>query len=168
MQALERIRPEWPMRSGLIRRREFHYRRHGTVTVFGCLEVDTGKVFGRCYRRHRSREFLHFRWRLLPRLPQDRKLHFVLDNYATHKTAPVKQFIAQQNGRVQFHFTPTHGSWLNQIELWFSTLTRRVLSLGNFGALDDLAEKVRCFIDFYNPNEAQPYRWTYTGQPRAV
>jgi len=80
----------------------------------------------------------------------------VLDNYANHKTAQVKQFIAQQNGRVQFHFTPTHASWLNQIELWFSTLTRRVLPLGNFAGLDDLAEKVRCFIDFYNQNVAQP------------
>lgn len=167
-QTLERIRPDWPTRSGLIRRREFHYRHHGTLTLFGCLEVDTGKIFGRCYQRHRSREFIDFLWRLIPRLPQDRKLHFVLDNYATHKTAQVREFIAEQNGRGQFHFTPTHGSWLNQIELWFATLTRWVLSLGSFAGLDELAEKVRRFIDFYNQNEAQPYRWTYTGQPQAV
>ena len=92
----------------------------------------------------------------------------MLDNYATHKTAQVKQFTAEQNGRAQFHFTPTHASWLNQIEPWFSTLTRCVLSLGNFAGLDDLAENVRCFIKYYNNNEAEPYRWTYIGQPRAL
>ena len=98
----------------------------------------------------------------------DLKLRFLLDNYATRKTAPVKQFIAEQNGWVQLHLTPTHVSWLNQIELWFATLTRRVLSLGNFAGLDELAENVRRFIKYYNNNEAPPYHWTYTGQPRAV
>ena len=168
MQALERICPGWPTRPGLIRRREFHYRRHGTLTLFGCLEVATGKSIGRCYRRHRSHEFVDFLRQLLPSLPQDRKLHFVLDNYATHKTAQVKQLLARQDGRGQFHFTPTHASWLNQIELWFATLTRQVLSLGSFCGLDDLTEKVRNFIDYYNREEARPYRWTYTGPPRAV
>ena len=67
---------------------------------------------------------------------------------------------------MQLHFTPIHASWFNQIELWFATLTRCVLVLGNFAGLDELAEKVRCFIEYYNNNEAEPYRWTYTGQPR--
>jgi len=85
MQALQRICPDWPPRPGLIRRREFHYHRHGTLTLFGCLEVATGKILGRCYQRHRSREFVDF----------------------------LQQLLACQDGRVQFHFTPTHASWLN-------------------------------------------------------
>ena len=98
----------------------------------------------------------------------DLKRHFVLDNYATDKTAQVKEFSAEQNGRVQLHFTPIHASWFDQIELWFAALTRCVLSLGNFAGLDELAEKVCRFIKYYNNNEAESYRWTYIGQPRAV
>ena len=152
----------------MVRRREFHYRRHGTLTLFGCFEVATGTVRGLCRERHRSQEFLQFMHWLLPKLPDDRPLHFVLDNYATHKTAPVKEFLADCDGRVQFHFTPTHASWLNQIELWFSTLTRRVLQLGDFASCDQLQRTVMGFIDYHNENDARPYRWTYTGQPREV
>ncbi len=130
--------------------------------------MDSGKVFGRCYRRHRSQEFVGFLWQLLLKLPQERKLHFVLDNYTTHKTQQVKQLLAGHERRVRLHFAPTHTSWLNQIELWFATSTRQVLALGSFCSLNDLAEKVRNFMDYYNREEARPYRWTYTGQPRAL
>jgi hypothetical protein len=168
MQALERFEPDLPTRPGMVRKREFHYRRHDTLTLFGCLEVFTGKVLGLCRQRHRSQEFLEFMDWLVPQLPADRQLHFVLDNYATHKTKKVQEFIADHNGRIQFHFTPTHASWLNQIELWFSTLTRRVLKFGDFKSLTHLERTVMEFIHYHNQHDAKPYRWTYTGQPRAV
>jgi len=168
MQALERFVPDLPTRPALIRKREFHYRRHGTLTLFGSFEVATGKVLGLCRQRHRSQEFLEFMNWLVPQLPDDQELHFVLDNYATHKTKAVQEFLDGHDGRVQFHFTPTHASWLNQIELWFSTLTRRVLHLGDFASREHLERTVMDFIDYHNQHDAQPYRWTYTGQPREV
>ncbi|MFO7947516.1 MAG: IS630 family transposase [Armatimonadota bacterium] len=168
MQALERFEPDWPTRPGMVRKREFHYHRHDTLTLFGCLEVFSGKVLGLCRQRHRSLEFLEFMDWLIPQLPADRRLHFVLDNYSTHKTKQVQTFIADHNGRIQFHFTPTHASWLNQIELWFSTLTRRVLKFGDFKSLTHLERTVMEFIDYHNQHDAKPYRWTYTGQPRAI
>jgi len=113
MQALKRFDPDWPTHPGMIRKREFHYRRHGTLTLSGCFEVATGTVLGLCREKHRSREFLEFMNCLLPQLPTDRRLHFVLDNYAAHKTEAVQDFIAQQHGRIQFHFTPTQASWLD-------------------------------------------------------
>lgn len=168
MQALERFEPDLPTRPGMVRRREFHYRRHGTLTLFGCFEVATGTVHGLCQQRHRTEEFLEFMGWLLPQLPDDRKLHFVLDNYGTHKSKKTQEFIAQYDGRVQFHYTPTHASWLNQIELWFATLTRQVLHLGNFATREHLQRTVIDFIHYYNSDYARPYKWTYTGQPRAA
>ncbi len=168
MQALERFEPDRPTRPGRIRKREFHYRRHGTLTLFGCFEVATGTMRGRCCQRHRGQEFREFMHWLVPQLPADRELHLVLDNYATHKTKAVQQSLAGHEGRIQFHFTPTHASWLNQIELWFSTLTRRVLQLGNFTGREHLERTVLDFIDYHNEHDAKPYRWTYTGQPREV
>jgi len=149
-------------------RREFHYTRHGTLTLFGCFEVHTGQVYGRCFKQHRGEDLLQFLYWLLPQLPKRPTLHFVLDNLATHKRRDVQDFIAGFGGRVQLHFTPTHASWLNQIELWFGLLQQRVLKRGSFDGLTDLDDKVMSFIDYYNAQEAHPYRWTYTGQPRAV
>ena len=147
MQALERFQPDWSTRPGMVRKREFHYRRHGTLTLFGCFEVSTGQVLGRCREKHRSQEFLEFLKWLLPQLPADRTRHFVLDNYATHKTKAVREFIDSYHGRIQCHFAPTHASWLNQIELWFSTLTRLVLHLGDFDSRQRLQRTVTHFID---------------------
>jgi len=168
MQALEYWAAETGARPGRPARREFHYTRHGTRTLFGCLEVHTGQVYGRCFSQHRGEELLQFLYGLLPQLPTDLTLHFVLDNLATHKRRDVQEFIASFNGRVQLHFTPTRASWLNQIELWFGLLQQRVLKRGSFTGLPDLDDKVMAFIDYYNTHEAHPYRWTYTGQPRAV
>jgi len=168
MQALQYWAAETSVVPGRPGRREFHYTRHGTLTLFGCFEVHTGHVYGRCFKQHRGEELLQFLYWLLPQLPTDQTLHFVLDNLATHKRRDVQQFIASFGGRVQLHFTPTHASWLNQIELWFGLLQQRVLKRGSFSSLTDLDDKVMDFIDYYNAHEAHPYRWTYTGQPRAV
>lgn len=168
MQALEYWAAETAACPGRPGRREFHYTRHGTLTLFGCFAVHSGRVYGRCFERHRGEELLQFLYWLLPQLPTDKKLHFVLDNLATHKRRDVQEFIASFGGRVQLHFTPTHASWLNQIELWFGLLQQRVLKRGSFSGRRDLEDKVMSFIDYYNAKEAHPYRWTYTGQPRAV
>ncbi len=168
MQAIERICPDRPTRPGRCARGEFHYRRHGTLTLFACRAVHNGQVWGRCEERHRSEEFVRFlRW-LIPQLPADKTLHLIADNLSTHKTAAVCELLAEYGGRVVLHFTPTHASWLNQIELWFGLLGQRVLRRGSFTGKHDLAAKVYAFIDHYNQTEARPYNWTYTGQPRAI
>jgi transposase len=168
MQALQYWAAETKAVSGRPGRREFHDTRHGTLTLFGCFEVHTGQVYGRCFNQHRGEDLLQFLSWLLPQLPKRQTLHFVLDNLATHKRRDVQDFIARFGGRVQLHFTPTHALWLNQIELWFGLLQQRVLKRGSFGGLTDLDDQVMRFIDYYNAQEAHPYRWTYTGQPRAV
>ena len=168
MQALEYWAAETVARPGRPGRREFHYTRHGTLTLFGCFEVQTGQVYGRCFQQHRGEDLLQFLSGLLPQLPTDKTLHFVLDNLATHKRRDVQDFIASFEGRLQLHFTPTRASWLNQIELWFGLLQQRLLRRGSFRSLQDLDEQVMRFIAYYNAQEAHPYRWTYTGQPRAV
>jgi transposase len=168
MQALQYWAAETTACPGRPGRRESHYTRHGTLTLFGCLEVHTGQVYGRCFKRHRGEDLLQFLYWLLPQLPADKTLHLVLDNLATHKRRDVQEFIASFGGRVQLHFTPTHASWLNQVEIWFGLLQQRVLKRGSFDSLQDLDDKVTGFIDYYNTKEAHPYRWTYTGQPRAV
>lgn len=168
MQALQYWAAEATACPGHPARREFHYTRHGTLTLFGCLEVHTGQVYGRCFNQHRGEDLLQFLDWLLPRLPQRQTLHFILDNLATHKRRDVQDFIASFGGRVQLHFRPTHASWLNQIELWFGLLQQRVLKRGSFDGWADLDGKVMRFIDYYNAHEARPYRWTYTGQPRTI
>jgi transposase len=168
MQAKERICPDWPVQPGRGARGEFHYRRHGTITLFGCLGVHSGQVWGQCAQRHRSAEFVAFlRW-LIPQLPADKTLHLVLDNLSTHKTGQVRELLAEHEGRVKLHFTPTHGSWLSQIELWFGHLSRRLLRRGSLAGKDYLQARVLSFIALYNETEAHPYKWTYTGQPRAA
>jgi transposase len=168
MQALEYWAAETRAYPGRPGRREFHYTRHGTLTLFACFEVQTGQVYGRCFKQHRGADLLQFLYGLLPQLPTDQTLHFVLDNLATHKRRDVLDFVASFKGRVQLHFTPTHASWLNQIELWFGLLQQRLLRRGSFSSLQDLDDQVMSFITYYNAQEAHPYRWTYTGQPRAV
>ncbi|MEN6547778.1 MAG: IS630 family transposase [Armatimonadia bacterium] len=168
MQALEYWAAETSAIPGRPGRREFHYTRHGTLTLFGCFEVHTGQAYGRCFKQHRGEDLLQFLYWLVPQLPRRQKLHFVLDNLATHKRRDVQDFIASFRGRIQLHFTPTHASWLNQIELWFGLLQQRVLKRGSFASLTDLDDKVMRFIDYYNAHEAHPYRWTFTGQPRAL
>jgi hypothetical protein len=164
MQALEYWAAETGTRPGRPGRREFHYTRHGTLTLFGCFEVHTGQVTGRCFNQHRGEDLLQFLYWLLPQLPADQTLHFVLDNLSTHKTRDVQDFIASFGGRVQLHFTPTHASWLNQIEIWFSILQRRLLRHGSFVSAEHLAAQVVGFARYWNAYEAHPFRWKFSGE----
>src|SRR5690625_1373882 len=141
IQALDRTAPMLPMQPGLPERRTHDYKRHGTSTLFAALEVATGKVTGACKARHRHQEFLAFLKQLARAYPQG-KLHLVMDNYATHKKAEVRNWLAK-NPRIHVHFTPTSGSWLNLVEVWFGIIDRQAIHRGSFGSVKDLNAKIR-------------------------
>lgn len=168
MQALSRFRGLLRSRKGGWSRLEYEYKRHGTRCLFACFNVRTGQVLGRCRRRRRRAEFLSFMDLVAARYRQ-RRVHVVLDNLVTHRDTSAGAFISEwnrrQGNRFVFHYTPTHGSWLNQIELWFSILSRRVLRHGSFASAGDLVEKVESFIEQWNQREAHPFRWTCKGLP---
>ena len=126
IQALDRSQPVLPMLPGAPERRTHDYKRNGTTSLFAALDVATGSVIGKCYRRHRAREFLDFLKLIDARVPDDLDIHIVMDNYATHKTAAVKAWLARRP-HWHVHFTPTSASWINQVERWFAELTRKQL-----------------------------------------
>jgi transposase len=163
LQANEPIRPQLALRPGRPARREFEYKRHGTVALLAALLVHTGEVKGAVYERNSRVEFLDFLERLEAEIPPDKRVHAILDNLQVHKTPEVTAWLAQ-HPRWHFHFTPTHASWLNQIELFFSILSRRLLRRGVFRSKDDLKSQLLAFIERYNPT-AKPFAWTYQGKP---
>jgi transposase len=168
MQVLWRARGLIRPRVGRWSRLEYEYKRQGTRCLFACFNVRTGQVLGRC-RRHRKRtDFLSFMDLVAARY-RHKRVHVVLDNLNTHRDTSAGAFISDWNrkhgNRFEFHYTPTHGSWLNQIELWFSILSRRVLRYGSFPTARDLVEKVEAFIQQWNEREAHPFRWTCEGLP---
>ncbi len=163
VQAKEPIRKEIAMAPGKPTRREFEYRRHGTVALLAALLVHTGEIKGSVYERNSRVEFLDFLELLEAEIPADKEVHAILDNLQVHKTPEVVAWV-EAHPRWHFHFTPTHASWLNQIELWFSILSRRVLRRGTFKSKDDLKAQLLSFIERYNPT-AKPFAWTYQGKP---
>ena len=132
IQALDRTAPILPMRPGLPEKQTHDYVRHGTTTLFAALEVATGKVDDACFPRHRHQEFLRFLKQVAKAYPR-RKLHMVVDNYATHKHPAVQAWLAR-NPRITLHFTPTSGSWLNMVEIFFGIITRQAIRRGTFTA----------------------------------
>lgn len=147
--------------------REFEYTRHGTLDLYAALQVCTGHVFGRCYPRHRAIElvdFLDYLDRVLP-VREYGVLHLVSDNLATRTAPPTVEWMEQHPGRVVWHFLPKHASWLNQIEIWFSTLQRKSLKQGSWASYAELRNHILTFIRTYNRRWAHPYRWTYKGLP---
>jgi transposase len=132
------------------------YKRHGTTTLFAALEVATGLVHAGHYRRRRRREFLDFMNELVAKNP-DKEIHVVLDNLNTHK--PKQDRWLKAHPRVHFHFTPTHSSWLNQIECWFSILSRSALQGASFNSVKMLIDAIETFIARWNEH-ATPFEWT--------
>jgi len=159
IQALDRTAPILPMRPGLPEKATHDYVRHGTTTLFAALEVATGKVTDACYPRHRHEEFLRFLKQVAKAYPRV-KLHLVVDNYATHKHPKVKAWLAR-NPRITMHFTPTSGSWLNMVEIFFGIITRQAIRRGTFTAVKDLIAAIETFIDGWN-ERCQPFVWTKT------
>jgi len=159
IQALDRTAPVLPTQPHLIERRSHDYVRHGTTTLFAALEIATGKVTAACKPRHRRQEFLAF-LRQVARAYPDRDLHLVMDHYAAHKTPEVHTWL-EANPRVVVHFTPTHASWMNLVEVWFSIIERQAIHRGTFGSVKQLNAKIRQFIDGWN-DRCHPFTWTKT------
>ena len=157
IQALNRTQKTLPMQPGHAEQRTHDYVRHGTTTLFAALEIATGRVTGLCKNRHRHQEFLAF-LKHVGRAYPDGELHLVMDNYAAHKHPNVKAWLAG-NPRIQVHFTPTSGSWLNLVEVWFSIIERQAIHRGSFPSVRDLMIKIRTFINGWN-NRCHPFLWT--------
>ena len=131
IQALDRTQPLLPLGLGYAEGVTHDYVRHGTTTLFAALDIATGKVLGQCKRRHRHQEFLQFLRQIDANVPEELDIHLVIDNYATHKHAKVKRWLAAR-ARYHVHFTPTYASWLNQVEIWFNIITQRAIRRGTF------------------------------------
>ncbi len=159
VQALDRTAPVLPLRLGVPEKQTHDYVRHGTTTLFAALEVATGKVTDACYPRHRHEEFLRFLKRVAKSYPR-RKLHIVVDNYATHKHPAVAAWLGK-NPRITLHFTPTSGSWLNMVEVFFGIITRQAIRRGTFTSVKDLIAAIGIFIDAWN-ERCEPFVWTKT------
>ena len=144
--------------AGLAERRTYNYVRHGTTSLFAALDVATGFVIGKCYRRHRAREFLDFLKQIDARVPEDLDIHIVMDNYATHKTAAIRAWLARRP-HYHVHFTPTSASWINQVERWFAELTRKQLRRGVHTSTKQLEADIRAFIEKHN-EDPKPFKWT--------
>ena len=157
IQALDRTQPTLPMKPGAAERRTHDYVRHGTTTLFAALEITTGQVTGLTQPRHRHQEFLRFLKQVAKAYP-DQELHLVMDNYATHKRIEVRDWLAA-NPRIHFHFTPTSGSWLNLVEVWFGIIEKQAIHRGTFASVRDLTTKIRAFINGWN-GRAHPFIWT--------
>lgn len=158
MQALERTQPLLPMRPGVPERRTHDYVRHGTTTLFAALDAKTGKIIGKCYRRHRAAEFLKFLRLIDESVPSNLDVHLILDNYATHKTPQVRRWLAR-HARFHVHYTPTYASWINLVESWFAVLTNRRLRRGSFTSTRQLEDAVTAYLDAANDTPT-PFQWT--------
>jgi len=194
VQALERKHPGLPLAPGKVERREFEYVRHGTVTFILNRDVVTGQVLAPSYGPTRTAEdfVAHIR-QTVASDPAATRWHFVLDNLNVHQSAALVRYVAAASGvtdglgvkgqagiladqprraaflrdpthTIVFHYTPKHASWLNQIELWLSILTRKLLRRGSFLSVADLTTKVLAFIAYYNRTMAKPFNWTYQGK----
>ena len=157
IQVLDHIEPILSLRSGLLEQRSYDYRRHETTSLFAALNVATGEIIGRCYRRHRSQEFLKFLQVIDRSIPKDLEVHIVLDNYSTHKTALIHNWLLPRE-RFHLHFTPTSSSWLNLIERWFSTITQDQIRRGTHRSTKELETAIKGYLEIYNENP-KPFVW---------
>jgi putative transposase len=160
IQALERTQPLLPMGLGYVEGVTHNYVRHGTTTLFAALNLATGTVISRCRRRHRHQEYLHFLREIDAQVPTRFAVHLIVDNYATHKHPRVQRWLAA-HPRYQVHFTPTYASWLNQVEIWFHTITQKAIRRGTFSSVKELVAKIEYFVRTYNAH-ASPFVWTAT------
>ncbi len=158
VQALDRTQPSLPMVKGRAGTMTHDYKRHGTTTLFAALNVLTGVVVGQCLPRHRHEEFLKFLKTIDKQTPQGLNVHLILDNYATHKHANVRAWLAK-HPRFHLHFTPTSSSWLNLVERWFRDLTDKALRRGVFHSVPDLIVAIETYLQTNN-DDPKPFVWT--------
>lgn len=159
IQALNRTAPILPVRPGLPEKATHDYKRNGTITLFAALEVATGRVTDQCYDRHGKAEFADFLKKVAKAYPR-RELHVVVDNYHTHKHADINAWLAK-NPRITLHFTPTSGSWLNLVEVFFGIITRQAIRRGSFDSVKELLTAIQAFIQGWN-QRCHPFTWTKT------
>jgi putative transposase len=160
IQALERTQPLLPMGLGYVEGVTHDYIRHGTTTLFAALDVASGEVITQCKPRHRHQEFLAFLRHVDQAVPKQFDVHLVVDNYATHKHAKVKAWLARRP-RFHVHFTPTYASWLNLVERWFGIITQQAIRRGSFSNVKTLVQRINQFVDHYNAT-SRPFVWTAT------
>ncbi len=165
IQALDRTQPRLPMKPHRIERLSHEYKRHGTASLLASLEVHSGPVRAESIQRNDSTTFIRFLRRLLQAYP-DKELYLIADNGSSHRSKQTLAWVAKHK-RLHLTFTPTHASWLNQIEIWFGILTRKVVRRGIFKSRQELVDRLMNFIKTYN-QEARPFEWTYTGSPLAA
>ena len=158
IQALERTQRSLPLNWGTPETRTHDYRRYGTTTLFAALDVATGKVIGQLKRRHRSVDFIGFLRHIDRVVPADLEVHLILDNYGTHKTAKVRQWLLR-HPRFQCHFTPTYSSWINLVERFFASLTEHQLRRGSHRSVVALERAIRGYLEVHN-EQPTPFRWT--------
>jgi transposase len=160
IQALDRTQPMLPMRPGQAERRSHDYKRHGTTSLFAALDVKTGSILGECHRRHRSVEFRKFLDTIDAHVPDSLEVHLILDNYGTHKTAPIRNWLLKRP-RFHVHFTPTSASWINMVERWFATLTEKQIRRGVHRSVRELETAIKNYLAVSNQSP-KPFVWTKT------
>lgn len=193
-QALERTHPELPLAPGKVERREFEYVRHGTRSFILSRDVVTGQILApTCGPTWTEADFLAHLQAVVATQPQAARWHVVCDQLNTHQSESLVHWVAGLSGveeelgvkgksgilasmasrtafladpahKVVFHYTPKHSSWLNQIEIWLSILTRKLLKRGSFPSVEDLQARVFAFIDYYHRTMAKPFKWTSQGK----
>jgi len=194
VQALERKHPGLPLAPGKVERREFEYIRHGTRSFIISRDVVSGQIVEPlCGPTRTEADFLAHVQAVIATDPSAQRWHFVVDNLDTHRSESLVRLVAADSGldielgkkgkcgilknrksraaflsesshRIVFHYTPRHSSWMNQVEIWLSILVRKLLKRGSFSSVEDLEQKVLCFIDYYNRTMARPFKWTYQGK----
>lgn len=158
IQALDRTQPSLPLKRGRCGTMTHDYKRHGTTTLFAALDMAAGKLIGKCFQRHRHQEWLKFLKLIDQQTPPELDLHLIADNYATHKHAKVRAWLARRP-RFHMHFIPTSSSWLNMIERWFRKIITKRIRRGTFRSVRVLEQAISDFIDAHNA-DPKPFLWT--------
>ena len=160
IQALDRTQPMLPLGFGYAEGVTHDYVRHGTTNLFAALDIASGTVLSQCKRRHRHQEFLQFLHHIDANVPVDLDIYLIVDNYATHKHAKVRHWLALRP-RYHIYYTPTYASWMNQVEIWFNIITQRAIRRGTFSSVKSLVQKIDRFVQNYNTS-ARPFAWSAT------
>jgi putative transposase len=196
IQAKERLSPAHLMKKGKVRRVEYEYIRHGTLSLTANFEIATGQIESPTIKETRTEaDFVEHLERTVRNTAQASGWWFIVDQLNTHKSESLVRFVAQREGieasklgekgksgilksmktrqeflaavehQIRFIFTPKHCSWLNQIEIWFSILAKKLIKWGNFKSKKDLQGQLERFIEYFNQTMAKPFKWTFKGFP---